>query len=351
MNVLKPSSECEDGEVVILHYGNAHAETKIGNVEKPKDDVIPSPDSKMASELKKEEFMETRKPNSEAERESKKKEKQSTSARSDEETHLNAMRADTLKREMLSFIQKKRKEMENPTNPTSKPRTAVFASPTTVSPDASCQSAPRSQFVPSQSRYLSNDTNALPPLPSIHRPTIWKLHKWTNWDAKESKSTLQSVSYYESFLNASLDANNPETHKPFIIHDELASSPHLQFVPAHSVFLHRPANDDLTKDVVKDYSAVFSSLPPSEPKKKKKKKKKKKPTSDPALSDDSSSQSTDDDTPRHALLRSVAHAWRKYARRLKETPIEAGQLSLDATERIFFRDRSCPFESRRRLRR
>ena len=152
MNVLKPSSECEDGEVVILHYGNAHAETKIGNVEKPKDDVIPSPDSKMASELKKEEFMETRKPNSEAERESKKKEKQSTSARSDEETHLNAMRADTLKREMLSFIQKKRKEMENPTNPTSKPRTAVLASPTTVSPDASCQSAPRSQFVPSQSR-------------------------------------------------------------------------------------------------------------------------------------------------------------------------------------------------------
>ena len=29
---MKPSSECEDGEVVILHYGNAHAETKIGSV-------------------------------------------------------------------------------------------------------------------------------------------------------------------------------------------------------------------------------------------------------------------------------------------------------------------------------
>ena len=308
----------------------------------------------------------------EEERESRKKEKDNVSARLDDDAHLNAMRAEALKQEMLSFIQKKRKEMENSANATAKLRPAVFASPPTVSPDASCPSVPRSQFVPPQSRYMSSHATAPPPLPSIHRPTIWKLHKWKNWDSKEFKPTPQDISYYESFLNASLDANNPEAHKHFIIQDQFASSPRLQFVPIHSVFLRsaddnhtiqpvdgdhttepasnhtiQPADDNYTKNTAEESSLAFSTLPPTEPKKKKKKKKKKKATSELAPSDDSSSQSADDETPRHALLRSISHAWRKYARRLKETPVEAGQLSLDAAERIFYRDHNCPFESRR----
>lgn len=336
--------------MVILHYGGFRHEGQAKDVEKQGDGAIPSTEPKKASELKMEKSGETKGSKSEEKRDSTMMKRGNELVRLDEEIHLNAMKAEVLKQEMLSFIQKKRKEMEKAASTTSKLLPAVLATPPAVYPDALCQAVPRSQFVPPQSQYLSSHAGAPPPLPSIHRPTIWKLHKWRNWDSKKSSSTPQGTSYYESFLKASLDANNPETHQRFIIQDQLESSAHLQFIPLHSMFLHPVDTDNVTRDAVKDYSSVFSSLPPADPKKKrKKKKKKKKAIPELPLSDDSSSQSDDDETPRHVLLRSISHAWRKYARRLKETPVEAGQLSLDATERIFFRDRNCPLESRRRL--